>query len=197
MNIVKLLGILGGIFSTIAYIPYIVSIFKKETRPQRATWLIWIFSDSLVLASYYSLGATDSVWLPIAYVIGTIVVFLLSIKYGEGGTAAADIFCLIMTGVSGALWWYTKNPMSALLTNLAIVIIGIIPTIPKVWKDPYSENLFAFSFWGSGSVCTLLAVVLSKNNGFAMYIAPTVFLVLQCIVAFFMIMRRIYIKKNK
>ncbi len=186
---------LGGLLSLIAYFPYWYSIFTGHTRPQRASWLIWIFSDSLVLATSGALGARDSLWVPVAYVIGTIITFIFSIKKGQGGTHWFDIVCLGITFMSGVLWYITGNPFQSLLINLTIVAIGTIPTLLKVSKDPYSENMTGFIFWTSGSFCSFLAVMLGNRITIELWLQPLWFLGLQFLMMMFIIIYRSF-KRN-
>jgi hypothetical protein len=186
VEIATILGLLGGILSMIGYVPYWRSIFlgpiEKRTRPQRASWLIWIFSDVMILATSFKLGATDSLWVPLAYVIGTIITFVISINKGEGGAHWFDYLCLGVTFLSFLLWIYTGDPFQSLIINLSIVAVGTIPTILKIMKDPYSENLTGFSFWGLGSLCSLLAVLLGEIISVDIWIQPLWFLALQVII---------------
>jgi len=190
VELTTILGILGGALSMIAYAPYWHSIFRGTTRPQRASWLIWIFSNTLILATSFALGARDSLWVPVAYVIGTIITFAISIKRGEGGTHWFDVVCLVVTGISIILWYMTGDALQSLIINLSIVAIGTIPTVIKITKDPHSENLNGFSFWFLGSVCSLLAVLLGKSVTIDLWIQPVSFLVLQAIVVSIMVVFR-------
>ena len=194
----QFVGIIGGLLSLFAYIPYWRSIYKPNgTRPQRASWLIWIFSDTLLFATSFALGATDSLYVLGAYVFGTVVTFLISIKKGEGGTHWFDIACLLITIVSGFLWWKTGNPYLSLLINLAIVAIGCIPSIIKIVRDPYSEDLFSFVFWTTGSLLGLVSVLLGDIVTIQLLIQPIVFVILQLIIVITIIGKRSIILRNK
>ena len=49
-------GILGGAFSIVAFVPYIIGIFKKEVKPNRASWVIWNVTNLILLVSYFHLA---------------------------------------------------------------------------------------------------------------------------------------------
>jgi hypothetical protein len=199
LEIQNILGFIAGLSSLSAYIPYWYSIFygNPPTQPQRASWFIWIFSDSLVFATSYSLGATDSLWVPGVYVAGTIITFIMSIKKGTGGTHWFDIVCFLATLISVGLWCVTGDALQSLMINLAIVVVGAGPTILKVIENPYSENGTSYCLWVSGSLLSLISVLIVGEPQFKLWIQPTVFLVLQCVILLMMIRRRIAISHLK
>ena len=191
MKVVTILGILGGILSMVAYLPYWLSIFKGTTRPQRASWLIWIFSDILIFTTSASLGATDSLWVPGAYVVGTIITFAISLKRGEGGTHWFDFLCLFVTALSVALWLITGDAFQSLVINLVIVAIGCVPTVIKIRQDPYEEKLTGCVFWALGNTYSLLSIFWSDNFTIDLWIQPVGFLFLQALIALCIVVFRI------
>ena len=111
-------GITAGIFSLTAYVPYILSIVRKETRPNRASWIIWLAVSAIITLSYRDAGATYAFWAPAGYTLGSTVVTILAIKYGVGGWTRFDRTCLMGAGIGLVLWRTFDSPMTALLINL-------------------------------------------------------------------------------
>ena len=77
------LGITAGIISFGAYLIYIRSIFKGESRPNRATWSIWAFIGLIQALSYYFSGARNTIWAPIVEFIGPFLIAILAILNTE------------------------------------------------------------------------------------------------------------------
>jgi len=48
-DIKVVLGLIAGIIAFLAYVVYIISIFRGGSKPNRATWWIWAFMG-LILA---------------------------------------------------------------------------------------------------------------------------------------------------
>ena len=119
-DIASIAGKLAGIISLSAYIPYILSILRKETKPNRASWIIWAIVSTIIALSYREAGASYAFLAPVGYVVGSTIVFILSIKYGVGGWTPFDRKCLIGTAISLVVWQIFDSPMSALLINLFI-----------------------------------------------------------------------------
>src|SRR3989344_3740160 len=114
-TITYIFGTVAGIISFGAYIIYIISILKGETRPSRATWWILTIVGGVTGISYYFSGAVDSIWVPVADVFGIFIVAILSIKYGEGGLNTFDVSCFIVSMFGLLLWYIFKNPVIALI----------------------------------------------------------------------------------
>lgn len=157
-DIASIAGKLAGIISLAAYVPYILSIFRKETKPNRASWIIWAIVSSIIALSYREAGASYAFLAPVGYVIGSTIVFILSIRYGVGGWTPFDRRCLIGAAISLVVWRIFNSPMSALLINLFINLLGTLPTLRKVWYQPETENKVFWSLVLLGTLVNLFAV---------------------------------------
>ncbi|MDP3999134.1 MAG: hypothetical protein Q8P76_00890 [bacterium] len=164
-------GIAAGILALAAFIPYVISILKNQTRPSRATWFIWAIQDILTLASYYASGAKETIWVPIGFTIGATTSAALSVKYGERGWSKLDIACLIGAGISIPTWLMLNDPLIVLLINLFIAVIGVIPTLKKAHLDPASENKPTWILFVISALFNLFAV---EEWKFAIVIYPIV-----------------------
>lgn len=145
MNHAELLGKSAAILALLAMIPYIRSIFRGETKPERASWFIWVVVNYSLVFSYHSSGATTTIWLNIAYVLTSTTVFLLSLKYGVGGYTRLDIFCLLGAAAGLVLWWLTSDPVTAVYMNIAVDALGFLPTIKKAYFHPGTENKLSWN----------------------------------------------------
>ena len=140
-----ILGMIAGVIAFLAYIVYIISIFRGKTKPNRATWWIWAFMGLVVGLSYYASGAENTIWVPFVEFIEPFSIALLSIKYGEGGLEnKTDLICLFGAIVSIILWIIFDNPVVAIVINLAVDSFAIIPTIKKSYLRPEGEDFWAW-----------------------------------------------------
>ena len=168
-DIASIAGKLAGIISLSAYIPYILSILRKETKPNRASWIIWAIVSTIIALSYREAGASYAFLAPLGYVVGSTIVFILSIKYGVGGWTPFDRKCLIGAAISLVVWQIFDSPMSALLINLFINLLGTLPTARKAWYQPETEDKVFWSLVSLGSFVNLFAV---ENWTFSMAVYP-------------------------
>src|SRR3989344_9149248 len=80
------LGEIAGLISFSAYLIYIISTFRGKTKPSRSTWWILTFVGILIFASSYSINAKESMRIQLSYIIGPLIIAILSLspKYGYG-----------------------------------------------------------------------------------------------------------------
>lgn len=153
-----LIGQIAGGVSFLAYVLYYISIVQGRSRPNRATWIILTVVGVLIAASYYASGARSTMWVALAYTVGPLIAALLSFKYGEGGTTRFDIFCLVGCALSLVFWALSQNPLVALIINIVIDFLGILPTLKKSYLDPLSEDRLAWSVTTFSNILNIFAI---------------------------------------
>lgn len=156
-------GLVAGVLSFVAYIPYAWAIIKtrndeKPVKPNRATWAIWAVVSLMLLASYRSAGASYTIGVPIAYAVCSIIIFFISLKYGDGGWTWFDRWCLAIAAGSAIVWWITGSPLTALVANLGVDLADALPTIKKAYLNPASESRTAWAMFFLGNSANLFAV---------------------------------------
>jgi hypothetical protein len=158
VNTSIIFGISAAIVNTIAFIPYILSIYKGKTKPERSSWWIWTVLMTVALFAQIAAGATWSVLLTVVFVVGNLLVALLSIKYGYGKFTRKNTVSLLITVLALALWYITEDPLIALLITIAVDFLAYWLTIMKSWKAPYSENILAWILMTIAAVLSILSV---------------------------------------
>ncbi|MEW6035722.1 MAG: hypothetical protein AB1529_03860 [Candidatus Micrarchaeota archaeon] len=153
-----MLGLIAGAIGFLAFAPYIKSILAKKTTPNRATWLIWAVLGIIIAASYYSAGARESAWVPIAYAVGLVFVAGLSLRYGEGGWTPLDLFCLAGAAIGLLLWALTSEPLFALYLTIAVDALGGVPTLKKAHERPESEDRLTWLMFLAANTLNLFAI---------------------------------------
>src|SRR5665213_2181309 len=111
------LGYVAGILAIGGYIPYIIATLKGTTKPNKATWIIWMVVGGLLASSYVASGDHASMWLPIGYFIGPLLVAILSFKFGYSEWTRLDKVCLVAALLSLIPWFLSKNPSMTLVIN--------------------------------------------------------------------------------
>jgi hypothetical protein len=159
LEFLVLLGILSGVLSTFAYLPYITDTISRRTRPQRASWLIWSVLGSIAFCSQLYEGATASLWFAGVQVTGTIVVFVLSIGLGVGGFFnRQDCFVLLGALAGLVLWYFTETAVYALCITISISLLGGSVTVLKAFRDPQGETMSTWFLSLIASACAIVSV---------------------------------------
>ncbi|MBT3282563.1 hypothetical protein HN375_00140 [bacterium] len=156
MDIRIILTVVAGFLFLFALFPYIFAIIRGETKPSKATWIIWGTIDIIVLSGMYFedsvngqiVGATIGAW--------TIVIF--SIKYGTSGWTKTDKFCFGGAVLGIILWQIFNDPILGIVTSSIVALIGSVPTFVSTWKDPTKENKIAWTMFWVSCICTIFII---------------------------------------
>lgn len=162
-------GLLSGILPIIGVIPYDRDIFKRKTKPHRGSFLIWSVLGAIAFFTQLAKGATWSLFLPAADTVATLSIFILSIWHGMGGLNKRDAGSLLLAALGLLLWYFTSQPLTALLITIGVDAVGTVLTVIKTWEDPHSET---FSSWLLAALGGLFAVFAVGKLSFALLVYP-------------------------
>lgn len=151
-------GQAAGVVSLLGFVPYLISVVRGRTRPSMASWWIWTLVGCLIVVSYYAAGARTSIWTPVSYVIGPLLIALVSLRYGSGGWSRFDRLCVLGAGLSLLLWVLSGTPLTTLIFNILIDLLGALPTVRKTWQEPDSEDRLSWALFLIANSLNLLAV---------------------------------------
>lgn len=193
-NILIILSVLLALFG---YAVYFVSILNGKAKPHRTTRLVIFIISSLSTASLFAQGNRVAIWLSGVFAVSSLVIFLLSIKYGIGGFSKLDISCFVIAIFGIGLWVYTKNPVLALFSSIVADFTGYLPTIIKSYKLPKSE---VWTFFFTGALSAALNLLATEKWSIESFAYPLYIIIVNMIVVF-MILRPLFIplipRKNK
>lgn len=183
-----------GVLPVIGAFPYIKDILRHKTKPHRTSFLIWAVLDSIAFATQLAKGATWSLIMPAVGTIEVLTSFVLSLKYGVGGFAKKDIAALLLSGLGLILWYFTKEPLVALLIVICVDVIGMSLTILKTYAHPHTET---FSTWLLSSIAGLFAAAAVGHWTFSLLIYPLYICVANAGVCVTILLRRDKVDANK
>lgn len=151
-------GVIAGLISFTAFLPYAWDTVRGTARPNRATWVIWTVVGSILFASYSAAAGGPARWVPLSDALGPALMAVLSIRYGEGGWRRLDAGCLTLAGLSLIGWTLTGSPMLSLGVNLLLDLLGALPTVRNAFHHPADEPPFVWRLFFLGNVLNLLAI---------------------------------------
>jgi 4-amino-4-deoxy-L-arabinose transferase-like glycosyltransferase len=131
---------LSTFFALISPMIGITSIFKGTYKPQRTTRAIFLIISLIFLLSLFKQQNKSGILLAIIQFCMSCGIFVLSFKYGVGGSSKSDffVFCLAMAAILA--WRITNDPRTALYIGIFADVVGFSPTILKSYRFPYSEE---------------------------------------------------------
>ncbi len=181
----EILSIASGLLQILAYIPYIRAILRKQTKPAKASWMIWAVLNSLTFTGMYAAGTVNPQIL--AAVIGTWAIAGFALKFGIPGWTKLDKFCLGGAIFGIAIWQIFKNPTLEIVMSLSMTMLGSIPTFRSMWEDPSREDKLAWTICLLSSICAVIAIPHWKI--LASVSQPLTYLALQSTVMYLLFVR--------
>ena len=178
----------------IAFIPYIRSILKNEIKPHVFSWIIWASVTFIVFLAQLADGGGAGAW-PIG-ISGLITLYVAVLAYSKKSDTMITnrdwlFFIIAMTALP--LWYFTSNPLWAVVILTTVDLIGFAPTFRKAYHRPYEEQLLFFILMASRN---LIAIVALENYSLTTILFPAA-TALACILFIQMVtIRRNAIKKD-
>jgi hypothetical protein len=158
IELAPVLGVLAGGIGIADTVPYVRDIFRGMTRPHRGTWLIWGVLAVVVCLSQHADGASWSLVMAAVQAVLTSLIFLLSIRRGEGGLSPAELVMIAIAGAGVIAWIVADEPLVATACVVAADVIGAAMMVPKTYRHPKSETLVTFAFASLGGALAAGAV---------------------------------------
>lgn len=136
------------ILTFIAFFPYIRSILKNEIKPHMFSWVIWGITTIIVFFAQLQDGAGIGAWsIGLSGIITLYIAFLAYSKKSDLIITKMDWCFFIVAIASIPFWYFTSNPLWAVVILTTVDILGFGPTIRHAYLKPFEENLtFYFIF---------------------------------------------------
>lgn len=140
---------LAIVITFMAFIPYIRGILKGRIKPHLFSWLIWGMTTLIVFFAQLDADGGTGAWpIGVSGVITVYIAFLSYVKRGDISITRLDRLFFSAALLSIPCWYFTSNPMWAVILLTTIDLLGFGPTIRKAYDHPYEESLlFIFMFF--------------------------------------------------
>ena len=148
---------LALVLTFVAFVPYMLSIWRREIRPHVFSWFIWGAGTFVVCIAQLADGAGIGAW-PIG-VSGllTIGVALLALaRSSDSSIVRSDWVFLALSALP--LWFITSSALSAVIVLTVVDLLGFGPSVRKSYERPHEENaaFFAIAVVRNGFVIAAL-----------------------------------------
>ncbi len=147
----------------------IISILKGQFRPQRMTRLLIFLISLLFVGTLLAQHDTNGIYIAGSQLIGSLIIFLLSLKRGIGGTGKIDLVVFIMTMVSLFIWQTTQNPVLGLTMSVLTDLIAFTPTLVKTWHLPHTEE---WKFYLSDVIASTFSIFSISSYSYGNLVFP-------------------------
>ncbi|MBI1934182.1 hypothetical protein HYS30_00790 [Candidatus Peregrinibacteria bacterium] len=150
------LNVFAAVLFVGGFVPYISAVVRGSAKPSKASWIIWASLDVLTAAAMYASGSLNGQIVGAA--AGAWTVATLSLLYGERGWTPLDKICLLWGGSGIVLWLTMGSPLPAIITAMAVLAGGGMPTLIAAWQDPRREDRLAWTLFWLSCLCAVLAI---------------------------------------
>ena len=156
-------SIIATAIAVVAYVPYLIDMFRGKNRPHLYTW-ISIFLITAVVAYLQLMGGAGVGAIPTILGVGVDgVILFYCLRFGTKDIVFIDKICLAIA-IFGVISYLILNnhPVVSLAIVTIAEIISFVPTFRKTRNDPYSESLP--SYYLLMVKLSLILVALEKYN---------------------------------
>ena len=159
MDIKNLLSSIAIILTFIAFIPYIRSILQNEIKPHTFSWITWSSTTIIVFIAQLSEGGgAGAKPIGISGCISIIIAILSYIKRADNSITKTDWIFFVIAMSAIPLWYFTSNPLLAVILLTSSDIIGFFPTIRKAYIKPFEEQIMFFNIIATRNAISIAAL---------------------------------------
>jgi hypothetical protein len=147
----------GAILPVIGAVTYMWAIIRGPVRPQRMTRLLLAIVTTLSLVSLMASNDQSGVWLAAASFIESMLLLVLSVWHGIGGTSRLDIVCLLLCAGGVAWWLISGDSFAGLVASIVADLVACIPSLVKTVRLPHTESALFYGLGVISAVCVVIA----------------------------------------
>lgn len=143
----------------VAFLPYIRSILQGVTKPHVFSWVIWGATTFVVFLAQLVDKAGVGAWpIGVSGIITLYVAFLAYIKKSDTVITTIDWMFFILSMTSLPLWYFTSDPLWAVVILTTVDVMGFGPTFRKAYRHPFDEQLRFFVILAVRNLISILAL---------------------------------------
>lgn len=158
MDLKVVVAIISIVMTLVGYSFYFRDIFAGKTKPHAFSWLVWAALTGIAFAGQITSGGGAGSWVTFVTALISGIIFFLALQRGEKHITLSDKFNLAGAAFALILWFFTNDPVSAIILVTVIDFLGFVPTIRKSYMKPHEETLIHYVFAGSKFVLAIIAL---------------------------------------
>lgn len=142
-----------------AFVPYVRSIINHEIKPHVFSWVIWALTTFIVFfAQLEGGGGIGALPIGISGLITLYVAYLAYTKKADIEINKLDWFFFISALSSLPFWYFTSDPLWAVIVLTLVDAFGLAPTLRKVYLKPHEESVLFFVLITARNIMVVIAL---------------------------------------
>lgn len=186
--------IIAVVVSLIGDFFYLRGMFLGHVKPNLISWFMWMLAPFLGVFFQLKAGAGFSV-VPVfaaGFCPFLVIIYSFILKNGYWKITLFDSICGILSLLALILYVFTRNLEISILFVILSDGLAAIPTIIKSWKFPETENA---SLYLLGIFNNILGLLIIKDWTFSIYSLGIYFIVVNSIISFAILYKKIFKKQ--
>ncbi len=152
------LGALTLLIGLVSYSFYFRDIFRGKTKPDAFSWLIWSMLAGITFFAQVSKNGGAGTWITALTAIACLSIAITAFVRGDGHMKTIDGASIFGAVVGVALWYFTSDPLLAVICVIIVGAFGFIPTFRKAISNPQEETAITFLLNGLKFAIALFAL---------------------------------------
>lgn len=155
----EILSAVAIVLTFAAFVPYIRAIISGTTWPHVFSWVIWGATTFVVFLAQLEGKAGVGAWpIGVSGSITIFIAFLAYVKRADITITKTDWLFLISAMSSLPFWYFTSEPLWAVVILTTVDVLGFGPTIRKAYGFPHSESLLFFALFATRNLLVIMAL---------------------------------------
>jgi hypothetical protein len=155
----ELLSTAGIVLTFVIFVPYIRSILQGRTKPHVFSWIIWALSTFVVFLAQLAGGGGVGAWpIGVSGIITGFVAVLAYSKRADRSITKSDWGFLIVSLAALPCWFFTSNPLWAVVILTGVDLAGFGPTFRSAYAHPHQERTSFYALAALRNVIVILAL---------------------------------------
>ena len=155
----EILSAVAIALTLVAFVPYIRTIIGGTTKPHVFSWVIWGATTFVVfLAQLEGKGGVGAWPIGVSGIITIFIAFLAYVKRADISITKTDWLFFVSALSSLPLWYFTSDPLWAVVILTTVDVLGFGPTVRKAYSFPHSESLLFFALFAARNLLVIMAL---------------------------------------
>ncbi len=160
------LSIASAVLILVTGVMYFLQVRRGQSHPNAATWIMWLFVDTLNLASYSEMVREEpfKAFAALAATINAFVIFTYATRHRHFAKIdRVDVALLLLTAMIAVIWKATGNATLSNVLLQGVFVISFALTIRSVWNGA-NEHPAAWLVAVAAYLLSIIAIVISWDS---------------------------------
>lgn len=155
----QLFSAAGIVLTFVALVPYIRAIRRGTMKPHVFSWVIWGIATFVVFLAQLAAHGGIGAW-PVG-VSGLVTLYIAVLAYlrrADTHITKLDWIFLIASLAALPAWFFTADPLWAVVILTTVDLLGYGPTIRRAYAFPHEESIVMFAHFAVRNLLVVLAL---------------------------------------